>query len=372
VIQRIFAIAAAGLIFVACSGGMPSVYPSTQSGVQPVPAVMPEAVPISPSVPSATAVPLQPDPLAVAADTLAATARPSVFLPPAGTIYLGARVRPNGAYSQADVRVFERQIGRTLALNNHYHSWTTAWPNSEEMDDRSNHRIPVVAWDCGGSDYNIAKAGSGGPNAVAINAQIDKTAAAVKGYGSPIMIRWFWEMNLDDGSNGGRTNCWDSGHDLTVGANHYFSPKWFAAAFNYIVARFKADGATNVAWIWCPSAGGQPLAPYYPGDTATDWLSFDNYSHGTSSTMADTMQKWYAQLVAVNSTKPILVAESAAIQSNQVHWLTGAGATLKSSFPNIKGFMYFDALGISGDWILSSAALQQFALFGHAAYMSAP
>jgi len=298
-----------------------------------------------------------------------------ILLPPAGTIYLGARVDPSGGtYNQANVAVFESQIGRKLALDNHYHSWTAAWPDAEEADDLANQRIPVVAWNCGASDYDVATAGSGGPNAAAINAQIDATAAAVKGFGAPIMIRWFWEMNLSSADQK-RTACWDPAHDLTVGSTQYFDPTWYAAAFDYIVARFKADGAANAIWVWCPSAGGQPLTGYYPGGSAVDWLSFDNYALSATESLASTMQLPYSQLTAIDNTKPILVAETATLPANQPAWLSATNAALQGSFPNIKGFMYFDAIGPRANWVLttgSGSGMQAFTTFGVTPYMSAP
>jgi hypothetical protein len=349
---RWIALAGASLLFAACSGG---------------PGSITSAPPASGAALGAAAPVLR--------GAMGSPALHSLMLPPAGTIYLGARVDPSGGpYNQSNVHVFETQIGRTLALDNHYHQWTGKWPGAEEADDSANHRIPVVAWDCGATNYQVAGAGSGGPNAAAINAQIDATAAAVKAFGAPIMIRWFWEMNLTDGDQH-RQACWDPAHDLTINGAQYFSPAWYAAAFDYIVARFKADGATNAIWLWCPSGGGQPQAPYYPGDSAVDWLSFDHYAIKPDMSLVQTLSAPYAALTAINPSKPILVAESATLPANQPYWLTGAAAALQT-FPNIKGFEYFDATGNRASWALSSggngSGMQLFTAFANAPYLSAP
>ncbi len=331
--------------------GSPSATPQPGGLGAPAPTSMPAATP-SPQ-PSATTV-------------------SSILVPSAGAIYLGARVDPSGGtYNQADVHTLESQIGRTLALDDQYHGWGTAWPGPSEADDLANHRVPVVAWNCGASDYDVAMAGSGGPNAAAINAQIDATASAVKTYGAPIMIRWFWEMNLSS-ANVDRAACWDAAHDETVGGVEFFDPHWYAAAFEYIVARFRGDGAANAIWVWCPSAGGQDPAAYYPGDASVDWLAFDNYALSNNQSLSSTLAVPYGALTAINSSKPILVAETATLPANQPGWLSNANVTLQTVYPNIKGFMYFDASGPRANWSLSNAGLGAFTLLAHTQYLSAP
>jgi hypothetical protein len=106
-----------------------------------------------------------------------------------------------------------------------------------------------------------------------------------------------------------------------------------------------------------------------------DWLSFDNYALSATESLASTMQLPYSQLTAIDNTKPILVAETATLPANQPAWLSATNAALQGSFPNIKGFMYFDAIGPRANWVLttgSGSGMQAFTTFGVTPYMSAP
>ena len=67
---------------------------------------------------------------------------------------------------------------------------------------------------------------------------IRATATAIKNLGSPVFLRWFWEM------------------DGTHFAPEAVSPAAFKAAWAYIRAIFDSVGTTNVVWVWCPTAYG--------------------------------------------------------------------------------------------------------------------
>ena len=281
----------------------------------------------------------------------------SSIVPAAGKIYLGAFVNtagPGGA-TPAMLANFEQQIGRKVVLSMHYRGWSSVFPSTEEADDAQNGRIPVISWNCGIPNAQVA-AGAG-------DANIASHADAIKAYGGVVFLRYMWEMNLDQNANG-RTQCYDPATDNPGGV---FSPTQFIAAWQHIRAIFAAHNVTNVVWLWNPSAGGtNDGTGYYPGDAQVDWVGIDQYDRSDVSFSAT--YSLYAPLSTYN--KPMLIAETGANPSNQVAFFQGAVSALKSQFPLVKGWMYFDSAGAI-DWHLTAAGTTAFATMGADPYFSA-
>jgi len=60
----------------------------------------------------------------------------------------------------------------------------------------------------------------------------------------------------------------------------------YIAAFRHIVDIFRANGATNVKWVFnvnCDNVGnGTSYLGHYPGDNYVDYTSIDGYNWGTT------------------------------------------------------------------------------------------
>lgn len=127
--------------------------------------------------------------------------------------------------------------------------------------------IPTISWeDTESHKPTIAEIASGSQDAY-----IDAQAAIIKAYGKPVIIRLFWEMNLS----------WMFGERP--------DPDSYIAAWKHVVERFKAKGATNALWFWCPSIDydrgegthfetTHDFFPYFPGDEFVDYVGADGYS----------------------------------------------------------------------------------------------
>ena len=67
-------------------------------------------------------------------------------------------------------------------------------------------------------------------------------------------------------------------------------------AWRHIVNRFKADGATNVGFWWCPGeqAGGvrPQIDASYPGDAYVDWVGSDDYNRDSSGAYSACRNGW--------------------------------------------------------------------------------
>jgi len=282
------------------------------------------------------------------------------LVPPAGSIYLGAYVNPAGTdQTPAQTAAFETQIGRTLAYDMHFYGWKNAFPGANEADDVANGRIPVIAWNCGDTDARVAAGDD--------DAMIIARANAIAAFGSPVMIRWFWEMNLSDTNDPPRTQCYDPASDLPAG---YFAPGPYINAWNHIRAVFASQGVTNVVWLWCVANAHGGAAQYYPGDSAVDWVGMDDYD----TTNVSTQNTFFtlAEELSQFQEKPFMITETAAHAANQVPFLTGADQVLQTEFPWISAVGYLDSTGTSqNDWILTSDGLSAFATLAQSPYMSA-
>ncbi|GLQ98230.1 glycoside hydrolase family 26 protein [Dyella mobilis] len=260
--------------------------------------------------------------------------------PPASGAYFGAWVNPPGTNDQFPqaTKNLETAIGRTLALHMHYYAWrlkpgsdTQSFPDSTMEDDALNGRTPVVTWHCGDSDDNVV--------AGADDALIENTANAIKAFGHPVFIRWYWEMNLPDANH---QNCLG-----TSGAAGYIK------AWRYIHQIFQNQGVTNVTWLWNPNRAddsSEDPMPYYPGDDVVDWIGVDGYDKQDVNDFGPIFSPFYAEFQSKG--KPMLISETGECPAEQATYLGLAAAELEGkpnpggyAFPLVKGFMYFDAVG---------------------------
>ncbi len=277
---------------------------------------------------------------------------------PANGAYLGAYVDTSGVNPppESDLTTFESQIGRTVALTQHYYAFYDVFPGAAETSDAASGRISIDSWDCQPSNASIA----GGKQ----DAWIRKRADAFKAFGRPIFLRYMWEMNLASSSSF-RGLCYDSATDLP---NGIFSPTEYIAAWDRLRALFAQEGATNVVWLWNPAGTIDPL-PYYPGGSEVDWVGFDKYDVASVS-FSDTYKGPYGFLQPLG--KPIMVGETGAAAAIQPSYFAAAVPALQSTYPQIRAFVYFDSSsGFKGDWTLSPAGLSAFAAMGADPYFAA-
>ncbi|HEV3155052.1 MAG TPA: glycosyl hydrolase [Candidatus Baltobacteraceae bacterium] len=287
------------------------------------------------------------------------------FTPPPGSIYFGAYVDPSGlahGFAPADVAQFESQIGRTLTLHTQYLSFTANFAGNLLTDDYVHFRVPVVSWNCQFPDAKIVDGSEDGA--------IQNAAQQAKSFSGPIFIRYMWDMNLPS-TEFARNNCYNPA--LGDPPDNQFSPSQFIAAWQHIHNIFTQAGATNVIWLWTVSADPNAFSPmqYYPGSQWVDWVGMDAYDL-TNGSAAATFQPLYATLSALN--KPIMIAETGAAASIQPSFFPTIVPTLKTQFPNVKAFCYYDAINFNGadnqDWRITTAAWPAFLALANDPYMS--
>jgi len=287
----------------------------------------------------------------------------TTMMPPQGSIFAGVRVSPSTG--PTNIGALEIACGRTFALSMHYYAWADSAFSTPQTftkglsDDAASNRIPVVSWNA----TNLTDILSGTNNYAITNA-----ALAMAAFQGPILMRWAWEMNLT-GRNGKAwaylgypTNGGDPSPAQVAAAQTNF-----VAAWRQIRSIFDASGAANVIWLWNPgadndSAPGQSVGGYtdgfYPGDAYVDWIGLDAYNRN-DDTFADTytVDASYGYTNMAAHAKPLLIGETGAYFTNEAHQITffdAAADSLATNFPQLLGFMYFDASG-NEDWSLSIA-----------------
>jgi Glycosyl hydrolase family 26 len=273
------------------------------------------------------------------------------------------------------IYAFEQKLGRTLDIDNHYVQnfgdfYNAATGQNKPLDpavmlDAQANRIPIVGWACA-------------PNADVLSGKLDKeidaAAAAFKSFPQQFFMRYCWEM---DGSR----------QPPAVNGD----PAQFIAAWRYIYNRVKkADGVTNVIWLWTANANGFKLggwpalaSTFYPGDDYVDWVSADGYNwHGAVGRSGQDRFRNFLEIYDqfmlwartddtshqhVGSSKPIMVAEYGTQEQEdggaiKAGWFRNAHDTVMprtastpaacqycGAMSDIQAMVYFDIKGKSGD-----------------------
>jgi hypothetical protein len=237
--------------------------------------------------------------------------------------------------SQVEVERLESELGRRIDIDNRFYSWGQQIPTALEAWDVASGRIPMVTW--GAQDTLQIKSG-------ALDAWIRAQARRLRDLGAPVFLRFYHEM---DG-------------DYRQSIVH--SPQDFIDAWRRVYGIFQQEGATNVVWVWCPTAwkfiDGTPWPPdYYPGDAYVDWIAADGYnwypgrpgSHWrTFREVFDPFYNW-----AVTMGKPIMLAEVGVQEdpqdpSRKAAWIADMHTVLKTVYTQVQAVLYFDTTIVKG------------------------
>jgi hypothetical protein len=346
----------------------------------------------------------------------------SQVTPPPFGVYLGAQVNPAGDKPItpqeiiSQTHALETSMGRTLALHLHYDDWNamnTISADTTVADDIANGRMPVLSWTCadnivpspkptGWQPYNLIQIAQG-----AADNDLRKIASQLSllkyndGTSYPVMIRYFWEFNLNatsqnDDSANGNGGCFVYG----AGANNETLQTQFTNAWIHIWNVFAGlTPRPNVSFDWNPNAVpdpdsvGNPIIDspaFYPGQTYVDWIGLDGYSkYQSNGNPATFSQKFlpdytnYTTNPGTYGTKPIMVGETGACAQygspyDQATYIgsiqTGVETGSPAPFSKIAAVNYFDAPGgynpVQGpcNWDLTTAGLNAFVLLGRDPY----
>ena len=246
-------------------------------------------------------------------------------------------------YGNGSIDESRLKLGRTPVIHLTYYGWATDWTGSVTQADLAAGRIPLVNWEPHNIDFAKIIDGS-------FDATILARANGSKVLGKKFFLDFAAEMNGDE--------AW-SGNNATL----------YVSAYRHIHDLFVAAGANNVVWAWCPNVtdthgGNRTTMDYYPGDAYVDWTGVDGYNWGTKNggwqTFHQVFRNIYPLLAA--KRKPIIIGEMASAEAggDKGKWIDEIIPTLRTSFPLIKGVVWFD-INKEADWRISSSPASEAA-----------
>jgi hypothetical protein len=240
-------------------------------------------------------------------------------------------------YGADGVAHISAKLGRTPPIHLTYYAWDADWIGTVTKADLAAGRIPLVNWEPHHIDFAKIIDGS-------LDATINARAKSAKALGKKFFLDFAAEMNGDE--------AW-SGNNAPL----------YVSAYRHIHDLFVAAGATNVIWAWCPNVtdtpgGNRTTMDYYPGDSYVDWTGVDGYNWGTKNGGWQTFQQVFKDIYPLLAAKkkPILIGEmsSAEAGGDKGKWIDQIIPVLRTSFPLIKGLVWFD-INKEADWRISSS-----------------
>ena len=190
-------------------------------------------------------------------------------------------------------------------------------------------------------------------NAGKFDAYIKSWAKGAALWGGRILVRPMHEMNGNWYPWSERANGNRSGE--------------YVKAWRRIVSLARAQGATNIEWVWCPNAvysGSQPLSGLFPGQSYVDWTAIDAYNFGAPWTALHTaVNPTYQQIAALAPSRPFMIAETGSAETggSKAAWFDdGLNDVANGDFPLLRAFVYFN-VDLERPWRIESSPASQAA-----------
>ena len=244
---------------------------------------------------------------------------------------------------------YAAMVGRKPDIVMDYSNITEPLLTKTEVANLSSRgETPLVSWQLYQSGYDgptipLSQIASG-----AYDADLRRAAAEAKAmpFGE-IMIRLGHEMNGD-------WYGWSG------------DPTAFVSAWRHVVSLFRAEGVTNVKWVWSANVnnGSYPFKAYFPGDEYVDYTGLDGYNWGTAGvgvnrweSLAQVFSSSYEELTQISS-KPVIITEvsSGEVGGDKAAWIReGFLNTIPRKFPRVNAVVWFDR-NQEQNWRIDSSA----------------
>ncbi len=262
------------------------------------------------------------------------------------------------------------EIGRMPRIAMSYRDWNEGW-STALIEPRfidpivARGAVPMITWlprlDSGDPvqqpAYSLATIAAG-----AYDPHIRRAAREAAAFGGPLLLRLAHEMN-------GSWASWGAG----VNGN---TPSDYIAMWRHVVSIFRAEGATNVRWVWSPNvygggssptrASASPFQPFYPGDSWVDFVGLDGYNWGTLHpagwcSFANVFGPSYDALTKLTD-KPVMIAETASAEAggSKAAWIRAIPGVLQSRMPRVRALIWFDR-DKETDWQIASSPASEAA-----------
>jgi hypothetical protein len=255
-------------------------------------------------------------------------------------VQLGAYT-PGAPANARALDAYAEMVGRKPDIVMWYREFSRPLMEDEEIANlRATGQTPLVTWEPHAASLLDIASG-------AYDTYLHESAAIAKAWGGPLMLRFAHEMN-------GGWYSWGTGAG---------PPALYVAAWQHIVSLFRADGATNVSWVWSPyvlAAGKYEIAPYFPGDEWVDYVALDGYNWGTPRGAWQSMRTVFGasySLIDELSSKPVIIAETGSSETggDKAAWIRNAFmSTIPQSFPRVVAVLWFNE-DREDDWRVNSS-----------------
>ena len=186
------------------------------------------------------------------------------------------------------------------------------FPSWRETWTEQNGSEPVINW---------TSAASTGHHQGRQGRLIADRANGLKAFGSPVMLEFA------------------PGMDNPAIASTISTPANFKASWIHVHNIFAAHGASNVSFVWCPSASAWAngtAMQWYPGDQYVDEVCAQAPTVDPSVSFASEFAPFYA--AAATMGKPLMIGSFGVSDSTpgaKAQWITAAYRALATTFTNI-------------------------------------
>jgi membrane-bound metal-dependent hydrolase YbcI (DUF457 family) len=288
--------------------------------------------------------------VALSVALLALLAAPAFSAPPAQAyrVSIGAYI-PDADNNPGLIQQFAGQVGRQPAIILSYKNWDQAPFVYEQLDGIwEQGAIPMITWESwlnSGEGVSLRAIANG-----SYDGYLRDAARAAAGWNRTLMLRFGQEMNAGWFPWG-------------------YQAKAFKAAWRHMVRLFRAEGATNVRWVWTPyvnSGGDLPFKHYYPGAQYVDWVGFDAINWGGSfawRSFGEVFEESYEQMLEISS-EPMMLAETGSGESGgyKSRWVTAMLRNVIPRMRHVRAVAFWSVADRRGDIRVDSSADALWAL----------
>lgn len=200
----------------------------------------------------------------------------------------------------------EKKIGAPVGIASYYYGFGDVFPAApEQRFSRDGTRTVLVSWDMGSTRFAEWTSGQH-------DEYLDQIAQAALDYPHDVYVRPWPEMNGD----------WQSFQPTADGARpHGGTYEEFKRAWRYVVTYLRSAGATNLRWVFNPTADTYaettPVERIWPGAEYVDVLGLDGFNWGIDKAWGrwlsfdQIFSRQYRRLAALHPTAPVWLCEVA-------------------------------------------------------------